>query len=283
VLSDAELRAATAFTSVALAVAALPEVYKFSMRGARTALDKIPDEVATFRNLQVLDASGVPIRSLPDWIGHLTNLQVLKFDETNVPAIPTSIARLTKLHTLVTAFNSRLLSGFENINGLTNLRTLTISGLGLSAVDIRGLANLESLLVESIGPSHDLAPIYALSKLKSLELCGQDGLTTVPAGIRALTNLTTLSFLAVSLTTLPDEISTLPKLKSLGLSGYGLVTQPEGTKPAAIDADQVFSVIAKCPKLKEVKLASNATVTGDPTAQLADRIAAELPKLKVIR
>lgn len=282
-LSDSELRAVTLFKSVAVAQAALPNVYKFTMRGARTAVDTIPDDVAAFKNLQVLDVSGVPIRSLPTWIGHLTNLQVLKFDETNLPTIPPSMARLTNLHTLTTAFNSRLVSGFENITPLTNLRTLTVNGLALASMDIRALVNLEGLLLDSLAPSHDLVPVYSLTKLKKLELCGQEGFSTLPAGFGALRALETLVFLAVPLTKLAEEISALPKLKSLDFSGLGLVTQPEGTKPPVIDTDQFLSVISKCPKLKEVKLTSNFVATGDPTAQLAERLAADFPKLTVIR
>jgi Leucine-rich repeat (LRR) protein len=282
-LSDSELRAATLFKSVTAAQAALPNVHKFTMRGARTALDSIPDEVAAFKDLQVLDVGGVPIRSLPTWIGDLSNLQVLKFDETNVPTIPPSMARLTCLHTLATAFNSQLVSGFENITPLTNLRALTVNGIALASMDIRELSNLEALLLDSLAPTHDLAPVYSLAKLKKLELCGQEGLSTLPNGLGALSALESLVFLAVPLTKLPEEISALPKLKSLDFSGLGLVTPPEGTNPHVIDTDQFLAVISKCPKLKEVKLTSNFLATGDSTARLAELLAAELPKLRVLR
>jgi Leucine-rich repeat (LRR) protein len=282
-LTDAELRKATLFKSLNQATSAAPEVYKFSMRGARTAIAAIPEEVRRFTHLQVLDASGVPIRILPEWIGELTNLQVLTVDETNVAGLPASITKLSNLHTLKLAFNSSFASGVQRLHSLTGLHTLSINGPTLAAIDIAKLTNLESLLIEGLSAASDVSRLYGLSKLKSLELCGDNGVLPIPSGISALTNLESLKFLAVEFPRLPEELAALLKLKTFGFSGLGILTRPEGSTPTSIDQEQFFATLSRCAKLREVDLHNNDIMGADQTAALADRLTAAFPKLKVTR
>ena len=81
-LSSTELKKATLFKSLKIASATPTEVYKFMLRGSTTNIATVPAEIRAFKNLQLLDLSGCPLRGLPDWIGDFPNLQSLKISET---------------------------------------------------------------------------------------------------------------------------------------------------------------------------------------------------------
>jgi Leucine-rich repeat (LRR) protein len=273
-LSSSELRKATAFKSLKIASATPDEVYKFTLRGSTTNIATVPIEIRAFKNLQSLDLSGCPLRSLPDWIGEFPNMQVLKISETRIAALPASIAKLTNLEELDASFNTDLKRGLEHLFTIKSLKKLNFQVNDTLPESIANLTNLEELFINELKNTHDLAFLYKLTHLKRLEICG-DKLTILPNGISALKQLETFIMVVTPASNLPDDFGELLKLKAFGYTGlYNIYLFNHENAAFKIDVNwaQIFEQLAKIKTLQSVDLSSNSIKKYDENLGLLTQI-----------
>lgn len=138
-LGAAELANAKTYRSIAEAMKSPKEVYKLSLKGQN--LKTLPEEIALFSNLQVLDLSENKLSALPDEIGSLSFLQVLNLYNNRLVRLPESIANLSELTTLYVGSN-RLPEMPLWVGGLGKLRTLDVSYNGLTTYEIEMLMRI---------------------------------------------------------------------------------------------------------------------------------------------
>jgi Leucine-rich repeat (LRR) protein len=259
-LSHTELKKATLFKSLKIASATPDDVYKFTLRGSTTNIATVPAEIRAFKNLQLLDLSGCPLRSLPDWIGEFPNLQVLKISETRIATLPAPIAKLTNLEELDASFNSDLKVGLEHLFTIKSLKKLNFQVNETLPENIVNLTNLEELFINELSNSHNLGFLYNLTHLKSLEICGEE-LTQLPNGISALKQLETFIIVVLPATNLPNDFGELPKLKAFSYTGlYNIYIYNHENKAFKIDVNwaQIFEQLSKIKTLQSVDLSSNS-------------------------
>jgi Leucine-rich repeat (LRR) protein len=273
-LSSADLKKATLFKSLKIASATPNNVYKFTLRGSTTNIATVPAEIRAFKNLQLLDLSGCPLRSLPDWIGDFPNLQVLKISETSIAALPASISKLTNLEELDASFNTDLKLGLEHLFTLKSLKKLNFQVNDTLPESIINLTNLEELFVNGSKNSHDLGFLYKLTRLKRLEICG-DEVTALPNGISALTKLETFMMVVMPVLNLPDDFSELPKLKEFGYTGLYNIYLNHYENPnfeIAVNWAQFFMELSKIKTLQSVDLSENCIKKYDENLGLLTQV-----------
>jgi Leucine-rich repeat (LRR) protein len=273
-LSNSELRKAPTFKSLKIASATPDVVYKFTLRGSTTNIATVPVEIRAFKNLQSLDLSGCPLRSLPDWIGDFPNLQVLKISETRIAALPASIAKLTNLEELDASFNTDLKLGLEHLFTIKSLKKLNFQVNDTLPESIANLTNLEELFINELTNSHNLGFLYNLTHLKRLEICG-DKLTILPNGISALKQLETFIMVVIPASKLPDDFGDLPKLKAFGYTAlYNIYLNHYDDLTFKIDVNwtQIFEQLAKIKTLQSVDLSSNSIKKYDENLGLLTQI-----------
>lgn len=273
-LSSTELKKATLFKSLKIASATPNDVYKFTLRGSTTNISTVPAEIRAFKNLQLLDLSGCPLRSLPDWIGDFPNLQVLKISETSIAALPASIQKLTNLEELDAAFNTDLKLGLEHLFTIKSLKKLKFQVNDTLPESIINLTNLEELFINGLTNSHNLSFLYNLTHLKRLEICG-DALTLLPNGISALKQLETFIMVVMPVLNLPDDFGELPKLKAFGYTGlYNIYLNHYGDATFTIDVNwgQFFEKLSKIKTLQSVDLSTNCIKKYDEKLGLLTQI-----------
>lgn len=273
-LSNSELRKATTFKSLKIASATPNDVYKFTLRGSTTNIATVPAEIRAFKNLQLLDLSGCPLRSLPDWIGEFPNLQVLKISETSIAALPASIANLTNLEELDAAFNLDLKTGLDHLFTIKSLKKLNFQVNDALPEAIANLTNLEELFINELNNGHDLSFLYNLTHLKRLEICGND-LTILPNGISALKQLETFIMVCTPVEKLPDDFGELPKLKAFGYTGLYNIYLFNHTNPdfkLTINWAQIFEQLSTIKTLQAVDLSSNCIKKYDENLGLLTQI-----------
>jgi Leucine-rich repeat (LRR) protein len=258
-LSSTELKKATLFKSLKIASATPNDVYKFTLRGSTINIATVPADIRAFKNLQSLDLSGCPLRSLPDWIGDFPNLQVLKISETSIAALPASISKLTNLEEMDAAFNTDLKLGLEHLFTIKSLKKLNFQVNDTLPENIINLTNLEELFINELTNSHNFSLLYKLTHLRRLEICG-DKLTLLPNGISALTQLETFIMVVTPVAQLPDDFGELPKLKAFGYTGlYTVYLFNHENAAFKIDVNwaQIFQQLSKIKTLQSVDLSDN--------------------------
>jgi Leucine-rich repeat (LRR) protein len=273
-LSTAELRKARTFKSLKIASARPNDVYKFTLRGSTTNIATVPNDIKALKNLQSLDLSSCPLRSLPDWIGEFPNLQVLKISETSIAALPASIANLTNLEELDASFNTDLKFGLEHLFTLKSLKKLNFQVNDTLPESIINLTNLENLFINELTNSHNLSFLYNLTRLKRLEICG-DMLTILPNGISALTQLETFIMVVTPVVKLPDDFSELTKLKEFGYTGlYNIYLDNHENPDFKIDVNwaQIFTELSKIKTLQSVDLSDNCIKKYDENLGLLTQV-----------
>jgi Leucine-rich repeat (LRR) protein len=272
VLADADLRRATTHKTIPSALLAPAAVYKLSLRG--TAITSLPDSLRALTNLQSLDISGTAIDRLPEWIGDLANLQVLIASETRLTALPAAVGKLIHLHTVDVAFNGSLMVGVEHLMALPLLRRLDLDCNGPLLADLSELASLEQLLVYNIDDADHLEAVYALPRLKSLELAGGT-LTRLPDGLSRLASLELLLLTSVPLRTIASDAFDLPRLKTFamrGLYNLSLTADASPDPAAAVNWEQMFTGLAGVKALRSVDLSDNRIGAYHPTIGLLTQI-----------
>jgi Leucine-rich repeat (LRR) protein len=273
-LTIQELRKAETFKSLKIASATPDKVYKFTLRGSTTNIATVPAEIRAFKNLQSLDFSGCPLRSLPDWIGEFPNLQVLKISETCIAALPASIANLTNLEELDASFNLDLTKGLEHLFKIKSLKKLNFQVNDTLPESIINLTNLENLFINELTNNHNLGFLYNLTHLKRLEICGNE-LTTLPNGISTLKQLETFIMVCTPVVKLPDDFGELPKLKEFGYTGlYNIYLFNHENAAFKLDINwaQIFEQLAKIKTLQSVDLNSNCIKKYDENFGLLTQI-----------
>lgn len=146
-------------------------------------LTKLPESIASLKNLTKLSVHGAPLESLPTAIGGLPKLDTLSLSGGSYEELPLGFTRL-----------GRSLQSLE----ITHSRPAPGGGRGLKKLP---------------------ADIGRFSLLENLKLSGHKELAEIPAGVGDLTQLRTLDLSGCSkLTDLPD-LSKLRHLKTLDLSG----------------------------------------------------------------
>lgn len=145
-LDSMALSLAPTYTNLEEALKDPQKVYKLSLR--KNKLKKIPAEITSLKNLQILDLTKNSIKVIPSEIGELKNLQTLNLSRNDIEALPKEIAKLSKL------------------------RYLNISRNELSSlpIEIAELMNLETLDLWSNNIDIFPAEMSKMKKLKTLDL-----------------------------------------------------------------------------------------------------------------
>lgn len=232
----------------------LTHLESLTINGASTLL--LPEEAAGLKQLKKLSLSGV-LPSASGMIGLLANLKSLEtidiaFAESNQilsqmrvqngrltmppndagqqPAnvMFSSLSGLTNLRSLkLTGNRTRITFPEDGFRGLTRLETVTLKGLRIRQplTGLCELANLKELRITKSFPGELPACLGRLEKLTLLDL-ESDSLTALPAGISGLRNLRVLNLRENPLQQLPAAIGQLNELRELGLNEAGLTALP---------------------------------------------------------
>ncbi|MBK7966481.1 MAG: leucine-rich repeat domain-containing protein [Bacteroidetes bacterium] len=124
----------------------------------------VPEEIRSFKNLQVLRLSRNKLTEIPEWIGELKNLQVLDLSYNNLKMLPDSIGNCTQLvhlglnrnvietlpHTIgrleflevIELWDNEIISLPDEIKHLHNLKTLELRGILFSKEEQEQIFNL---------------------------------------------------------------------------------------------------------------------------------------------
>jgi Leucine-rich repeat (LRR) protein len=76
-----------------------------------SSIEELPTSITQLKQLNYLNASRLPMKTLPDSFGDLINLQILNLSETFFEVLPVSVCKLKKLCYL-------------NLQGCSQLRSL---------------------------------------------------------------------------------------------------------------------------------------------------------------
>ncbi len=237
---------------------ALTHLESLTIDGASMLL--LPEEAAAgLKQLKKLSLSGV----LPSESGMIRLLANLKSLET----IDIAFAESNQILSQMRIQNGRLTMPpndigqkpadftFSPLTGLTNLRSLTLTGkrtrISFPEDGFRGLTRLETVTLKGLRIRRPLTGLCELTNLKELRITKSfpgelpaclnrlstlevldlesDSLTTLPAGVFSLRNLRELNLRENPLQQLPAAIGQLKELTVLGLNETGLTTLPAET------------------------------------------------------
>lgn len=232
-------------------------------------MDKFPDGILNFKNLQRLYLGYCNIDSIPDGIYRLSKLQELTCESRDLKKLPTSIGKLEKLRrlnlnycslkkipdsfanlkllTILNLSNNSLKKLPENFGNISLLKELYLSGNCLKSIpkSISELINLEVLGLSSNEIAH-LKNIFSLNALKKLNI-SSNKIIKLPQEIE---KLQTLESLKVNYNPGYIEMdSGLSKLNNLSyMSFFGSQATPRLTRKEFInrnDINQYFKKIRR--------------------------------------
>ncbi len=188
-------------TKKILKAAARPD--RDSLRVDINALPHLPSDLSHFTHLKKIDIRCAGLQSLPDSIGDMRNLRELTLINNPVQNLPHSLRNLSQLQTLeiieckqFETLPSLLVNvGHGGAQGLTGLKTLSMSGSGLTRVPdcVTYMPRLERLDLKN-------------TRLRDL-----------PAGINHMRKLQELNLERTQIQVLRAEVCELPALKKLHL------------------------------------------------------------------
>jgi len=232
-------------------------------------MDKFPDGILNFKNLQRLYLGYCNIDSIPDGISKLSKLQELTCESHDLKKLPTSIGKLEKLRllnlnycsleklpdsfanlkllTILNLSNNSLKKLPENFGNISLLKELYLSGNCLKSIpkSISELINLEVLGLSSNEIAH-LKNIFSLNTLKKLNI-SSNKIIKLPQEIEKLQTLESLN-----VNNNPGYIemdSGLSKLNNLSyMSFFGSQATPRLTRKEFInrnDINQYFKKIRR--------------------------------------
>jgi internalin A len=204
------------FTKLPETVATLRNLEKLDLEGNQ--LSSLPESIINLQNLTILNLRNNRFASLPDFIAELQNLTILNLDENKLASLPESITKLQNLTELWLGSNE-LTSLPEFIVELFNLLRLNLSKNHLTSLpeDISKLQNMTKLDLNNNKIAKLPDSLAKLQKLTRLDLQSNQ-LTSLPESITALHNLTTLILKDNPLNSLPESIGNLRHLEVLDLS-----------------------------------------------------------------
>ena len=229
-------------------------------------MDKFPDGILNFKNLQRLYLGYCNINSIPDGISRLSKLQELTCESHDLKKLPTSIGKLEKLRrlnlnycsleklpdsfanlkllTFLNLSNNSLKKLPENFGNISLLKELYLSGNCLKYVPkfINELINLEVLGLASNEIAH-LKNIFNLIALKKLNI-SSNKITKLPQEIEKLQTLESLN-----VNNNPGYIemdSGLSKLNNLSyMSFFGSQATPRLTRKEFINRNDIIQYFKK--------------------------------------
>jgi Leucine-rich repeat (LRR) protein len=106
-LSDRELSKTTIFKSMEEALKNPKNVYRLDLSrkdDSKEPLNTIPEEIATFLNLQELNLANNKLIVVPVELSQLSNLQVLDLSFNQIESFPAEMSKLKNLHSLILKF-----------------------------------------------------------------------------------------------------------------------------------------------------------------------------------
>ena len=210
-------------------------------------LTSVPESVSQLTEVEVLDLSGNPIRTLPQQLCNFQNLKTLKLSRCNLIEIESVIIPLTSLEELDLSQNE-IETLPQDLSKLKHLKTLRLELCGLTEVwpSITQLTSLEEL-----GLSHNEIQTLPqdLSKLKHLRTLRLKycGLTEVWSAITRLPSLEELDLSGNKVKTVPQDLSKLKHLRILRLEKCRLT--------------EVWPAITQLTCLEELDLSQNEIET----------------------
>ena len=134
-------------------------------------LNKIPDEIFTYKNLQKLILRNNKIRSIPKEISQLKRLKMIDLSNNRIDVLYAPIFSLTNLETLYLNQN-HIKSIPTQVGQLKKLRRISISGNRLTSLpkEFINLTNLEFLNISFNPFNHFPLEILTLKKLGNLRI-----------------------------------------------------------------------------------------------------------------
>jgi Leucine-rich repeat (LRR) protein len=173
-----------------------------------TAISTLPMSIKYLKKLKGLDlSSNRKLRHIPDYIQYLSGLEEIYLSRTKIVSLPGTIGKLANLSYIDLNYTGRLKRLPEELNSLTKLEEISLQCSGITS-----LSNIEGL-----------------QSLEILDLSGNTKLETLPAGIFAGLNISTINLSSCSISSLPKSIGSLQSLEKLDINGNtNLETLPDG-------------------------------------------------------
>ena len=223
-------------------------------------LASVPKAVSQLTEVEVLDLSRNPIKTLPQHLCNLQNLKTLKLSWCDLIEIESVVICLTSLEELDLSSN-KFDTLPQDLSKLKHLKILRLENCGLTEVwsAITQLTSLEELYLS--GSRAETVP-QDLSKLKHLKILRLEGcgLTEVCSAITQLTSLEELDLSWNNVETVPQDLSKLKHLKILRLFNCGLtevcsaITQLTSLEELNLSFNKFETVPQDLSKLKHLKI-----------------------------
>jgi Leucine-rich repeat (LRR) protein len=175
-------------------------------------LNRFPEEILYFKNLQKIFLSDCGIPEIPNNISVLMNLKVIGLSRNEIKEIPDSLCTLTGLESLFFD-NNKLVHLPNNFGKLTNLRELYFYKNSLIDMpdSLTQLTNLKCLDLSSNKLEHIPEGLNNLNNLQSLNL-GFNNLTTIDPSLSLLNHLQFIS-LNNNPIEIPEEIRDMKMIR----------------------------------------------------------------------
>jgi len=189
-------------------------------------MDKFPDGILNFKNLQRLYLGYCNIDSIPDGIYRLSKLQELTCESRDLKKLPTSIGKLEKLRRL----NLNYCSLKKIPDSFANLKLLTILNLSNNSLkklpeNFGNISSLKKLYLSGNSLKKLPENFGNISLLKELYLSG-NCLKSIPKSISELINLEVLGLASNEIAHLKNIFS-LNALKKLNISSNKIIKLPQ--------------------------------------------------------
>ena len=210
-------------------------------------LTSVPEAVSQLTEVEVLDLSRIPIKTLPQHLCNLQNLKTLKLSWCDLIEIESVIICLTSLEELDLSGN-KFATLPQDLSKLKHLKTLRLGDCDFTVVwsAITQLTSLEELDLSGNAAGTVPQDLSKLKHLKSLRLHRCE-LTEVCPAITQLTSLEELDLSWNEVRTMPQDLSQLKHLKKLRLVDCELT--------------EVWSAITQLTSLEELDLSRNKVKT----------------------
>lgn len=211
------------FNSIEEALKNPQNVYRLNLR--KQMLNKLPEEIAQFTNLQELNLSDNPIEELPESLKNLKKIQILHIGKTNLKEIPTVVYELPHLQVL--NISGLLMAKLpETLSQCTQLTSLDADFCGLEEFSevLLKMKTLERLSLKGNLINQLPQNIGTMESLAVLKLT-ENSIQQLPASFVKLKKLRSLDLSGNPLKNIPTEISQLAQLKLLYLNNLKIETQ----------------------------------------------------------
>ena len=187
-------------------------------------LKTIPDALYELINLEELNFTQIPIKTVSLDIQNLKKLKELTICKCTLESMPESICNLTNLETLILIHDTQktVSQNFDQLKNLTNLKKLELMRHNFETIpdDIYELINLKTLLLVSNNIKVISPKIGQLINLEELDLTNNP-IKTLPIEINKLENLETIMLPLVIHTSIGYNIGGLYRLKILNYRDPG--------------------------------------------------------------